>query len=157
ADTAAVYPMVFISAEGGASRSGYWTALTLDRLQKDFGSFDKDCKCDNDSDDNRTFASQVFAISSISGGSVGAAGYVAAVSQNASPQKPENWPLLRFAERDFLSPALAGLAYPDLIQHFIPIVFLPDGAEALERAFEQGWMQSCEELKVVNRGSNGCS
>ena len=47
--------------------------------------------------------------------------------------------LLRFAGQNALGPALTGMLFPDLLQRFLPVTFLPDRAEALERSWEDAW------------------
>jgi hypothetical protein len=90
----------------------------------------------------------VFAISSVSGGSVGAVGY-AAMLKTAAPnvRTPTTDPdaatlandLLGFAGRDALGPALTGTLYSDLLYRFLPAPWLPDRAETLERSWEEAW------------------
>jgi hypothetical protein len=41
--------------------------------------------------------------------------------------------------RDFLSPTLATLLFPDLLQRFIPLPVFNDRAIALEKSWERGW------------------
>ncbi len=54
-------PIVFVAASGGASRAAFWTARALARLEEQT---------------NGAFSRQLFAISAISGSSVGAVGYL---------------------------------------------------------------------------------
>ena len=117
-------PMVLIASEGGASRAGFWTGEVLSALSARFPGIDK----------------RVFAISSVSGGSVGSVGYVAALKEapNATGAELENR-VSGFTGADALSPALGGMLFPDLLQRFIPFAFLPDRAQSLERAWEIAW------------------
>ena len=123
-------PIVLVASEGGASRAGDWTAEVLGALH---------------AQSHGRLASSLFAISSISGGSVGAVGYSALLSV-----KPVIAPdalakrLPDFAGQDALSPTLTGMLFPDLLQRFLPIAILPDRAEALERAWEEAWDDSCQ-------------
>ncbi len=121
--------MVLVAAEGGASRAGYWTANVLSALHdKTRGSF----------------AKHMFAINSVSGGSVGAVGYVAMLhSGDGVDSTTLRNRLLGFAGEDALSPTLAGMLYTDLLQRFLPVPFLPDRAEGLERAWERAWASNC--------------
>ena len=57
--------MVLIAVQGGASRAGYWTAVALSSLREAAKAKAVDID------------SHIFAISSVSGGSVGAVGYAA--------------------------------------------------------------------------------
>ena len=122
-------PIVLVASEGGASRAGYWTGETLSALTAAFGP---------------DFVKSIFAISSVSGGSVGAVGYVAAEREapTAKPLQLENR-ISAFTGADALSPALGGMLFPDLLQRFIPAPFLPDRAQALERAWERAWAAHC--------------
>ena len=127
-------PMVLVASEGGASRAGDWTAEVLGALH---------------AQSKGRLASSLFAISSVSGGSVGAVGYRAFL--NADPAlAPDQLAkaLPDFAGQDALSPTLTGMLFPDLLQRFLPIAFLPDRAEALERAWEQGWNDACAAAKA---------
>ena len=134
--------MVLIAVQGGASRAGYWTAVALAQLQTAAArATGKDGKPVD-------FGAHVFAISSVSGGSVGAVGY-AAMLKTAPPNVrapttdadaaifTDN--LLGFAGRDALGPALTGMLYSDLLYRFLPLWLLPDRAETLERAWEEAW------------------
>ncbi|HVN02358.1 MAG TPA: hypothetical protein VMT68_19320 [Caulobacteraceae bacterium] len=122
-------PIIFVTAEGGASRAGFWTAATLGELQ--------------DLTQGR-FSNSVFAITSVSGGSVGALGFVASMDDpRAIKGDGLKTALEDFAGRDFLSPTLAGLLFPDLTQRFLPYALLPDRAETLERSWENAWADHC--------------
>lgn len=122
-------PMVLVASEGGASRAGDWTAEVLGALHQKSGG---------------KLALRLFAISSVSGGSVGAVGYSALL--HAAPKlTPDKFAetLPKFTAQDALSPTLTGMLFSDLLQRFLPYPFLPDRAEALERAWENGWNDVC--------------
>jgi hypothetical protein len=89
------------------------------------------------------FSRRVFAISSVSGGSLGAAGFLATLADAPPPDQLERR-TEAFAGRDYLSPAVAGAFFPDLLQRFLPVAFLPDRAQSLERGWEDGWRRSCQ-------------
>jgi len=125
AQPGAPIPIVMVAAAGGASRAGYWAALTLDALQ----SMETDGR----------FSDRVFAISSVSGGSVGAAGFVIESALDQTNPDPAQGLAARMNDGDSLSPALAGLLFPDLAQRFIPFPMFPDRAEGLERSWEARW------------------
>jgi hypothetical protein len=118
--------MVLIAVQGGASRAGYWTAVVLSGLR----DAAKAKKVDLDS--------HIFAISSVSGGSVGSVGYAAMLKTARDDNNFRN-DLLGFAGRDALGPALTGMLYSDLLYRFLPLWLLPDRAETLERAWEEAW------------------
>jgi len=99
------------------------------------------------------FGQHVFAISSVSGGSLGAAVYAGlmknlpdAAQQGACrpPVKLEQGPLETQAKEmlasDFLAPAIWGALFPDFLQRFIPHAFPElDRARLLEQGFERAW------------------
>jgi hypothetical protein len=92
----------------------------------------------------------LFAISGVSGGSVGAAAFEAALTQrdekHCKPDKPgdtagkrgdKTCPLATdFLEEDFLAPALASLGFRDAPSSFLPDLGQGDRGTALERGFE---------------------
>ena len=67
---------IIVAASGGASRAGFFTASILGRLTD----------ITQGSDEYRDFRQQLFAISSVSGSSVGAAFFVAAVRDSEEPK-----------------------------------------------------------------------
>jgi hypothetical protein len=133
-------PMVVVAAEGGGIRAAYWTASVLSALQ----------------DRYPCFAGGVAGLSGVSGGSVGSAVFAAQAAQRLSaaagapgPQckdfdggMKDSWTACSrsMLGRDFLSPALAYLLFPDLIQRFLPfpVGFFDRGA-ALEQSWERAW------------------
>lgn len=81
------FPVWFLCAEGGASRSGYWTAAMLDYLRRREGE---------------KFDRHLFAISSVSGGSMGSVVYSAGRTRFHSDSLAS--PLSSFFSTDFLAP-----------------------------------------------------
>ncbi|MBB4189290.1 FtsH-binding integral membrane protein [Sinorhizobium terangae] len=127
-------PIIFVASAGGASRAGYWTGTVLSKLEEETAG---------------RFSKHVFAISSISGGSLGVAGFLSTIKTRpdlvaGGSNKDLSSAVSDFVGQDYLSPALAGGAFPDLLQRFIPISFLPDRAWSLERGWEVGWAQTCQ-------------
>lgn len=129
-------PLILVASAGGASRAAYWTATVLRAL------------------DDRTagrFSRHVFAISSVSGGSLGALGYSGWVASHPIGTGPCRYDAdarrrfdQDFAGADYLSPAVAGLLYPDLIQRFLPVGVLPDRAGSIEEAFTLSWRKAMQ-------------
>lgn len=141
-------PYFIVAAEGGGIRAAYWTALVLSAFQ----------------DNNPLFSQHVYAISGVSGGSLGAATF-AAVLHEWSKQQPvgdvqekskvkcnlNNQPFhleeastqqcaTAVLSNDFLSPTVAYMLYPDLLQRFLPLsVPMFDRSRALEGSWESGW------------------
>ncbi len=135
------YPVFIVSAEGGGIRAGYFASLVLSKLQ----------------DENPAFAHHVFAISGVSGGSLGGAVFAALISKyvNQDGAQPCNFQVnlppdkakdkLRgmtdeILGKDVLSPLLASTLYPDLLQRFL---FFPvhrfDRARSVEDALGYYW------------------
>lgn len=138
--------VVFVAAAGGGLRAGYWTASILTRLS--------DCIAD--------FREHLFAISGVSGGSLGAGLYAALLQNNTGDAESAHCPdhpitildpaalktnmqsqLTDFLEKDFLAPVAASLFFRDLPQALFPIQFIPDRAAILESAFDKAWSDSC--------------
>lgn len=128
-------PMVLVDAEGGGIRAAYWTAIVLGRIQ----------------DRNPCFAEQLFSLSGVSGGSLGASVFVALLAEQrgaggASACRGGTAPFSIEAKardilgEDFLSPVVAAFLYPDLAQRLIPLpVRSFDRALALEESWERAW------------------
>lgn len=112
------YPIFIISAEGGGHYAAHLTATFLARAQD---------RCPN-------FAQHVFAVSSVSGGSIGA-GIFAALSKSLA--KNGLWQGCKLGDlgaglfetrtkailaRDFLSPIVAATLFGDLPHAFLPVL-----------------------------------
>lgn len=134
----AVYPVYVASAEGGGIRAGYWTASVLAKLEETHPGF----------------ACHLLAISGVSGGSLGGAVFSALIADAIRQDAYEctdtphavHVPLLpkvrQILGHDFLSPTLAGLFFPDLVQRLSPFFgawAFPDRATYLELSWEQAW------------------
>ena len=146
-DRADSIPILLVAAAGGGLRAAYWSAATLAELQ------------DRDS----TFARHVFAISGVSGGSLGAAVFAAMVRDlsgggagvactkpkhglsSAGPAGDLSGGLISacvraFMSDDFLSPVLAKMVAPDFLQWFIPFPLRAfDRSTALEHSWEASY------------------
>ena len=135
------YPVFIITAEGGGITTAYLTATVLTAIQ----------------DRAPAFAQHVFAISGVSGGSIGTAVYTGLAkrctnnlsidqlpSQGRRVDVPDIGPLQKSADimltDDYLSPLLAGLLYPEMAQKLLPLPIYPwDRARALEDRLETSW------------------
>ena len=122
-------PVILVAAEGGGIRAAYWTALVLTRIQGD----------------RRDFASHIFVISGVSGGSLGAGLFAALVADQDSRGPCSDSKVFLDCARsmlgtDFLAPTFATMLYPDLLQRFL---FWPvpswDRARTLEASWEEAW------------------
>ena len=121
-----VHPLYIVATEGGGIRAAYWTATVLGELQ----------------DRNAGFASHLFAISGVSGGSLGAVVFNALLGEPPGVGKLKD-KADQILSQDFLSPALASMLYPDFIQRFLPFpVEYFDRGRALELGWERGWRKT---------------
>ena len=127
--------LVVVATAGGGSRAAYWTGSLLGTLQDLKPDFDR----------------RLFAISSVSGGSLGAAVFRSLLTAQPAGGTPcgdaaaAGTPYRDCARsvlgQDFLSATTAALLFPDLAQRFLPLGLLPDRAEALEEAWETAWKE----------------
>lgn len=130
------YPVFVVAAEGGGLYAAYHAAQFLTRMQD---------LCPN-------FSQHVFAISGVSGGSLGAAVFAALAKQDATNQAsqpcrsslPGAGELQARANHilsaDLLSPIVWSGLFPDFLQRFIPQPILDfDRGVALEEALERAW------------------
>ena len=125
-------PFILVATAGGGIRAGYWTGAVLGYLH------DTNLNNQNRKHD---FEEQLFAISGVSGGSVGATVYrgIATAADEAECKHKVLKCTLDVLSRDYLSPLSASLLYPDLLQRFLPRPWLPDRARTLEKSWEQGF------------------
>ncbi len=125
-------PMVLVATAGGGLRASYWTGVILGQFQELIPNFNK----------------QVFAISGVSGGSVGAVFYNSALTDTSDCLQDNNKTpcfedkLLQAIGKDYLAPTVASMLYGDLIQRFAPFPILSDRATALEQSWEQGFAET---------------
>jgi hypothetical protein len=125
-------PIFLATAEGGGIRAAYWTSLVLATIQ----------------DRDPSFGRHLFAVSGVSGGSVGAGVFTALVAEQPAPGAPLRCGTLaacsqRILGEDFLSPTLAKMVGPDLVQRFLPFrCALCDRGRTLEDAWARGWQDA---------------
>jgi hypothetical protein len=116
-----------VAAEGGGIRAAYWTATVLGRLAEKEGGH---------------FANQLFVVSGISGGTLGATVYAAlrADGYNGGTLTSKAQEIL---SGDFLSPTVAKLVTGDFAQWFLPLpVHWFDRSTASEDAFSGSYRQA---------------
>jgi hypothetical protein len=157
------YPVYVVAAEGGGLYAAYQAAMFLSHMQ----------------DLCPTFAQHVFAISSVSGGSLGAGVFTGLA--NTLAHNIDAKPCLdkldqvgefearadRMLSRDLLAPVVWGGLYPDFLQRFVPRPIPAfDRARALEFAFEEAWRHGGEDgrnplkgtlFELCGRDDVGCS
>lgn len=144
-DTTGSFPVYFVLANGGASRSGYWTASVLGRLE----------------DETRlatpasSFSHHLFCLSGTSGGGVGVATFFSLLNERKKLDSNENVSFLysakSFLKKDFLTHTLAHMLGPDYFKYIFHISNrnLSDRAGALEETIEEGARLDTSKLKVV--------
>jgi hypothetical protein len=131
------FPVFLVGAEGGGIRAAYWAGIVLAKLQDD---------------SNARFGRHVFALSGVSGGSLANAVFVALMAEARAGTLPaapcaQVQPSAVFLScarqvlrRDYLSPTVGYLLYPDMLQRFLPTAIpAADRARATEKAWQAGW------------------
>ena len=131
------HPVFVVATEGGGIRAAYWTASVLAELQ----------------DEAPSFGSHLFAVSGVSGGSLGAAVFTALLAKNdpattagchtQETPEPNTYRVAsdRVLSYDALAPTLASMLNADLAQRLLPRPIVPDRAKALETGWERGWSE----------------
>jgi hypothetical protein len=136
------YPVYIVAAQGGGIYAAMHAAHFLSYMQ---------ARCPN-------FSHHLFAISGVSGGSVGAAAFAAAMKDaeqrggvkipdtGCADRPGEDDPAInavQVLDDDFWSPLQAMWLFPDLLQQFLPMrVEIFDRARALEHGLEASWQRS---------------
>lgn len=126
------HTVYLVASEGGGIRAAYWTAALLSQLEKESAAVHAaDPKLP-------LFSERLFAISGVSGGSVGATVFAGRVADGTDPaQMPDA--VARVLGKDLLSPVLGSMLFPDMVQRLLPAPIFPDRAAALEMSWEAAW------------------
>ena len=130
------YPVYFVIANGGASRSGYWVASILSKFQDTTQS---------------KFSNHLFCLSGASGGSVGNATFFNLLRKQqelgiSDTSKMKFWcAATKYLESDFLSYTLSRLLGRDIFRHVVPAFkkYTQDRAEALAVSMERAPGKNC--------------
>ena len=141
-DVSACPKPIIVAAAGGASRAAYYTLLILGQITdaaKDRVAY-------------RSFPEQLFAISAVSGGALGATLYAAATADSTDGEPPcrsaalRSWKLCltALASGDFLSPVFVNLAFREVFS----FLRVPDRAAVLERAWERRYRELTDRLTL---------
>jgi hypothetical protein len=120
-DANETYPMYYVLADGGASRSGYWVATVLGRLD----SLSRGC-----------FQKHLFCLSGASGGSVGTGTYYALLNSEV-PARSREHQGRRILSNDLLSFPMARMLSTDILNLLFPPVAIADRAQALDASLER--------------------
>jgi hypothetical protein len=126
------FPVYFVIADGGASRSAYWTASVLGKIQEESSGH---------------FSKQVFCLSGASGGSLGNISFYATLINKSGHHTTKT--VQDYLSNDFLSFPLVRLLGPDIILPLVPFHLLHDRAAALEKSF-QSTKKENEITQVMN-------
>lgn len=136
------YPVFIVAASGGGLYAAQHVSTVLSRIQD---------RCPN-------FAQHIFAISGVSGGSLGGAvfsGMAKSMAPNgphvdcnpAEQERPFEARADRFMGYDFLSPVLAAAFFPDAVQRFLPAWSSRfDRARAFEQSISNAWVTHLPKL-----------
>ena len=123
-------PVFLVAAEGGGLRAAFWTATVLAGL--DTAASD--------------FPSNLFAISGISGGTLGAAVYAGLRRDLPDPKRDILARSQAILSRDFLSPTLAKLVTGDFAQWFLPVpIHQFDRSLAIEEGFARAYYEEAHQ------------
>ena len=136
------YPIYIMAAQGGGMYAANLSGLFLARL------YDR-CPL---------IRHHVFAVSGVSGGSIGAGFFAALVNGSADttltdtcdlylpadgkphPKGPLETKMAALLQADFLAPVVASFLFPDLLQRFVPVPIPAfDRARAFEAGLESAW------------------
>jgi len=143
------YPVYIVATEGGGMYAGYHAASWLGRLQ----------------DSCPSFAQHTFAISAVSGGSLGAGVFSALAhlfAKNGDHQDCTGKDTLfaqaakSFFQNDLLAPLVGAALFPDLLQRVLPVPLkVLDRGRALEDSFAAAWDSSTSSLKSQPNDGEG--
>lgn len=122
-------PFVIVASDGGGVRAAYWTTAVLAELHR-----------------HPQFGRHLFAISGVSGGSLGAIVYAGLMAEQDSGETHcFGWEGIRQCGKDILShdfatPAFAMLMYPDFVARLLPFpCWICDRGAALELGWSNSW------------------
>lgn len=123
-----VEPLAIVATAGGGIRAAYWTGTVLGELDGHAEGF----------------RDRLFAISGVSGGSVGATVYRGLIDlppDQFQQRCPEGATACaqQILARESLGPLAAAMLFPDLGQRFFPMPWFPDRGAALEAAWENSF------------------
>jgi hypothetical protein len=134
------YDMYFIMANGGASRSGYWTAAVLGNIED--ASLLKKLPT--------RFSDHIFCLSGTSGGGVGVATFFSMLRNKQTDTAALYAASAReFLKQDYFTYTVARMLGPDFFNYIFHVPFVEDRAGALESSFEMSSLNKPEGLYEV--------
>src|SRR6266850_2324328 len=119
-------PIVFVATAGGGIRAAYWTAVALGHL----------------SDQLPKFPDRVFAISGVSGGSLGAVAMEALFASENPPPQGFKEAAKSLLQHDFLGPAILRMAFTEVVMPLSDVVGFTDRGKALELGWSAAWRRT---------------
>ncbi|ALK97219.1 hypothetical protein AB595_11305 [Massilia sp. WF1] len=123
-------PVYLVAAAGGASRAAFWSGTLLLELERQARS------------QGRRFAPNIYAMSGVSGGSLGLAAFAGSLAVGDPDYARTAAQVGAFLGQDYLAPLVGALLYPDLLARFWPLPCPTcDRSLALEGAWERGWAE----------------
>ncbi len=121
-------PLVLIASAGGGIRAAYWTAAVLHQVRLQLHG-------------EPAFDCALFALSGVSGGSLGVTAFVAREYGADGWRDPATTEPTEPLSHDFLSPAAGGLFFTDFVQRFLPMpIHLLDRSRAIEDAWARAFL-----------------
>ncbi|MEP6583886.1 MAG: hypothetical protein ABJA90_06455, partial [Ginsengibacter sp.] len=134
------YDIYFVMANGGASRSGYWTASVLGKIE-DSSLVHEPA--------NR-FSDHVFCLSGTSGGGVGVASFFGLLKDKNEKLRPiYSLSSKEFLKQDYFTYTVARMLGPDFFNYIFHISSVADRAAALESSFEESSLASNDSVYRV--------
>jgi len=134
------YDVYFVMSNGGASRSGYWTAGVLGRLE--------DASLQHDT--SNRFSDHVFCVSGTSGGGVGVATFFSLLRDKQLHTAPIYAKSAKaFLQQDYFTYTFARMLGPDFFNYIFHFKTLKDRAAALEKSFEKSSRQQNDSVYQV--------
>ena len=122
------YDMYFVMSNGGASRSGYWTAGVLGRLEDASITYNK----------SNRFSDHVFCLSGTSGGGVGVATFFSLLrDKELHTDTLYAKSAKAFLKQDYFTYTFARMLGPDFFNYIFHLSAAKDRAAALESSFEE--------------------
>ena len=129
------YDVYFVMANGGASRSGYWTASVLGKIEDSALVY---------SPENR-FSDHVFCLSGTSGGGVGVATFFGLLKDKGLKEKPiYSLSSKEFLKQDYFTYTVARMLGPDFFNYIFHFSSVADRAAALESSFEKSSLKNAD-------------
>jgi hypothetical protein len=130
-------PVVLVAAEGGGIRAAYWTATSLQQLQVV---------------SDGAFADSIYAVSGVSGGSLGLAAFLTLRDVSDYPEETKYLVLRSYFFGDFLSPLAWGLLVHDAAKTvFGPLAGSRTRGDLFEAELAKQWERETE-TKAMGEG-----